>query len=238
MSTQVQYKSVSIFRKQNPHTRVFYQWDEALRQSVGNITQIRVRNGDETCPTNPSNKILFEILDAEKISEVLSSIQINEKISKSNSLCSSELSIEFIRGEKLITMINVLQSGNSLRWKNWPADAILTQNSARYLKNLIKNKLLASSLNSDGDSKTSAKVIKELNPLNGKSEEKKLQEREVRADKSYFYMSPLDSAKSNAYLLAGQYLQCSAAKIDKYIHCLFTNEKGKTTQGYLLESSL
>ena len=106
------------------------QW--TLHAVLGEADRIRVRTGG-TCHRMPDAELtVFEETDPARIREVVAAIRLMPG-PQSRCMCCGYPSIEFYRGDELITTIGY-HHGRSIRWPDrWKWDVELTSDSARSL---------------------------------------------------------------------------------------------------------
>lgn len=115
--------------------QLVFPWESRLASAVQGVDRIRVRSGG-TCHRNLDREMtLFEERDPSEIAKLVESIRVDRwGSSVFPCWCCGEPSIEFYRGQELVLTLG-FHHGRIVRWPGgWPGDALLSSESATYLK--------------------------------------------------------------------------------------------------------
>lgn len=120
---------VEAFAKRNPKCRLIERWDGLLRESLRDADRIRVRSGGLCHRREDKERTLGEEADSAKVRELIESIAVEPGESGFHCMCCGEPTLEIYKGKELIASLGY-HHGQSLRWADWPGDAMLTEASA------------------------------------------------------------------------------------------------------------
>ena len=126
LSAPVPEVAIDSFRQALPACRIDSSWHATLMAALKEVDRLRVRSGG-TCHRDISGeKTLFEVSDPAEIQRLVGSWKVEDKQSGFHCMCCGEPSLEFYKGDQLITTLG-FHHGRSLRWpEGWPGDALLT----------------------------------------------------------------------------------------------------------------
>lgn len=132
MSTKLPAEAVAEFAATNPKCRVWYDWNEELRRELAGANSVRVVAGDLAIDVGVSeDATLFTVTDPEEVSSLIENIEVSEWDQRCS--CAGGPILYFRTGDGPTASFTV-HHGRSLRWWGWPADGILTAESAAYLR--------------------------------------------------------------------------------------------------------
>lgn len=129
MSTGLSASAVEAFAAQVPEARILHRWNQALAHTTACADRIRVRTGGLCHRERERERTLFEVTDAAEVERVLPMLYVDEPESMGMCMCCGEPTIEFYRGDRLVTAVG-FHHGKSLRWRQWPADGMLSDATA------------------------------------------------------------------------------------------------------------
>ena len=126
LSTPVPEAALDAMRQALPTCRIDSSWHGMLVEALKEASRLRVRSGG-TCHRDLSKeRTLFETSDPAEIQRLVASWKVEDKVSGFHCMCCGEPSLEFYKGDQLITTLGI-HHGSSLRWpEGWPGDAQLT----------------------------------------------------------------------------------------------------------------
>ena len=126
LSAPVPETKIDEFRKALPACKVDSSWHASLAAALKDVDRLRVRTGGTCHRDIEGEKTLFEVADAAEIQRLVESWKVEDKESGFHCMCCGEPSLEFYKGDKLVTTLG-FHHGRSLRWpEGWPGDALLT----------------------------------------------------------------------------------------------------------------
>ena len=133
MSTRLSAEQVAVFTALNPRCRVLHRWRQHLVESLEGVTRVRVRSGGTCHRRTAEEETLAELRDAEDISALIATLQIDEAQGAGHCMCCGEPSLEFYRDEQLVVTLG-FHHGRSLRWPGgWPGDGVMTDEGGEAL---------------------------------------------------------------------------------------------------------
>ena len=126
--------SVSMWRNVTNPNRYQRRFDSMTAWA----DRIVVRDGGfNCCAPVDHQKILFEVTDAEDIAELQKHIQLVPGTPGGGCLCCGYPGIDWYRGSQRLALTSV-QHGHAIRWKGFPGDAHLTEESRKALCDWLK----------------------------------------------------------------------------------------------------
>lgn len=125
---------VSMYEDANDPMR----YQRRFRATTASADRIVVRDGGyDCCGPVVGQKILFEITDERELKEVRNNLRFEPGESFSACMCCGYPGIDWYRGNRRIALTGV-QHMHSLRWKGFPGDAYLTEESSQWLGQWLK----------------------------------------------------------------------------------------------------
>lgn len=107
-------------------------WNGTLRKALRRVTRLRVRSGG-LCHRRPgSEQTLLDTADVARIRALIDGIEVDARSSGFKCMCCGNPTLELYEGNRLVVELG-FHHGMSLRWKGWPADGRLTEQSATFL---------------------------------------------------------------------------------------------------------
>lgn len=119
-------------RKWPPEEFAKLDWTGTLRKHLGPATRLRVRSGGLCHRRVEEEGTLFETHDRATIRSFIQAIDIDAATSGHSCLCCGNPTFELHAGEALLAEIG-FHHGHALRWRSWPGDGTLTNESSTRL---------------------------------------------------------------------------------------------------------
>lgn len=107
-------------------------WTGLLRGALAGATRLRVRAGGLCHRNQASEKTLLDTTDIARIRALIEGIQIDARRSGFSCGCCGHPSLEFFQGDKVVAEVG-FHHGRGLRWKGWPGDGALTDESSSFV---------------------------------------------------------------------------------------------------------
>jgi hypothetical protein len=139
LATKLDDDQVAKFRKLNPQCIVLHREEDALERASKGIDRVVARGGG-TCRPGGGRRLFGEIRGQEAVQEFMSKIEFDENAHKARCACCGHPAFDLYREGELVETLG-LHHGKRIRWpEGWSYDATLTEGSARFLLQWLKNR--------------------------------------------------------------------------------------------------